>query len=207
MYNLRENYSSSFNDELEVWTERLINVGTKLIQARKKFVFEFNEYVKNVYLQILNGSENPMISYETIEHSSDDEISSSFRDELMCQRENEIRRATNLVGPHKDDFRFTINGISLRDFGSQGQHKTFQVALRFAEYFYLKNKLGKNPFFLLDDVFGHLDKERSQKISEHLGDLGQAFITLTNLSDITNLQKTSKDCVIEIKAGEVVSVN
>lgn len=207
LYNLRENYSSSFNDELEVWTERLINVGTKLIQARKKFVFEFNEYVKNVYSQILNGSENPMISYETIEHSSDDEISSSFRDELMRQRENEIRRATNLVGPHKDDFRFTINGISLRDFGSQGQHKTFQVALRFAEYFYLKNKLGKNPFFLLDDVFGHLDKERSQKISEHLGDLGQAFITLTDLSDITNFQKTTKDCVIEIKAGEVVSVN
>lgn len=207
LFSIRENYSTSSLDELEVWNERLIDVGTKLIQARKKFVFEFNDYVKSVYSQIMNGNENPEISYETIDHNSEEEISDSFRAELENQKDNEIRRATNLVGPHKDDFKFSINGISLRDFGSQGQHKTFQVALRFAEYFYLKKKLGKNPFFLLDDVFGHLDRERSQKISEHLSDLGQAFITLTDLSDMKNLQKTEKDCVIQIREGKVVSVN
>lgn len=204
---LKDYYSKDLMDELEVWDERLYEVGSKLILFRKNFVFEFNDYVKDVYSRIMNGSEKPAIEYITIDHNSDDEIIDSFRNELNNQKENELRRATNLVGPHKDDFRFSINGISLRDFGSQGQHKTFQVALRFAEYFYLKNKLGKNPFFLLDDVFGHLDLERSKKISEHLGELGQAFITLTDLSDMKNLLKTEKDRIIQISEGKVISVN
>ncbi len=207
LFSLKERYSNTSMNELEVWNERLIEVGSKLISARKKFVFEFNDYVREVYSQIMNGNEEPTIHYETIEHNSDQEIQSSFREHLNQQKENELRRGMNLVGPHKDDFKFSIDGISLRDFGSQGQHKTFQVALRFAEFFFLKNKLGKNPFFLLDDVFGHLDKERSQKISEHLGELGQAFITLTDLSDMRTLQKTERDCVIQISGGSIVSVN
>ncbi|MCR4416322.1 MAG: DNA replication/repair protein RecF [Ignavibacteria bacterium] len=204
---IRESFSTELFNELDVWNARLIEVGSKLIIARKKFVFEFNDYVKDIYAKILNGNEEPSIEYQTINHNSDDEIQNVLYSELERQRENELRRAANLVGPHKDDFKFSINGISLRDFGSLGQHKTFQVALRFAEYFYLKNKLGKSPFFLLDDVFGHLDRERSQKISEHLSELGQAFITLTDLNDMKNLQKTDMDCVIQIQNGSVVNVN
>lgn len=207
LFRLREDYSPSTLDELEVWSERLIDVGSRLILSRKRFVSEFNSFIQEVYSKIMNGSEKPLIEYETIPHNSDNEILVAFKDELIQQRENEIRRATNLVGPHKDEFKFYINGISLRDFGSQGQHKTFQVALRFAEYFYLKNKLGKNPFFLLDDVFGHLDLQRSQKISEHLGELGQAFITLTDLSDLSNLRKSEQDRIIQISEGKVLSVN
>lgn len=206
-FRLKESYSLDLLDELDVWNERLCEVGSKLILSRKKFVFEFNDYVKDVYSRIMNGMEKPSIEYMTIDHNSDDDIQASFKNELNRQKENELKRATNLVGPHKDDFKFSINGMSLRDFGSQGQHKTFQVALRFAEYFYLKNKLGKNPFFLLDDVFGHLDIERSQKISQHLGELGQAFITLTDLSDMKNLLKTEKDSIIQISEGKVISVN
>jgi len=203
----KESFSPDLYDELDVWNERLIEIGLKLILARKNFVFEFNDYVKEIYSRILNGSEKPSIEYQTLNHNSDDEIENVFRSEIEKQRENELRRTMNLVGPHKDDFKFFIDGISLRDFGSQGQHKTFQVALRFAEYFYLKTKLGKNPFFLLDDVFGHLDRERSQRISEHLSELGQAFITLTDLSDMKNLQKTEKDCIIQIKNGSVINGN
>lgn len=207
LFSIKENYSPDFFDQLTVWNTRLIEIGVKLIIARKNFIYEFNDYVREIYSRILNGNEEPFIEYQTIPHNSEDELIDVFKLELDKQRDNEIRRTANLVGPHKDDFKFFINGISLRDFGSQGQHKTFQVALRFAEYFYLKNKLKKNPFFLLDDVFGHLDKERSQKISEHLGELGQAFITLTNLSDMKNLQKTDRDLVIQIQNGNVLNVN
>ena len=84
--------------------------------------------------------------------------------QLNKKREEELRRATNLVGPHRDDFIFEINGLNLRSFGSQGQHKTFQVVLRFAQFFYLKKITGKTPIFLLDDVFGELDRKRSAKI-------------------------------------------
>jgi DNA replication and repair protein RecF len=108
-----------------------------------------------------------------------------------------------LVGPHRDDFIFDINGINLKTFGSQGQHKTFQVALRFAEFFYLKEKTSKAPIFLLDDVFGELDTARSIRISENLRNVGQTFITLTDFTNMSYLQKDSKDRVFNLRNGEV----
>lgn len=204
---LKESYSPQTFAELEVWNERLVTIGSQLILSRKKFLSEFIFYLRDVYSRILNGSEEPSIEYQTIEHLSESDLVENFKSELQKQKENELRRSINLVGPHKDDFKFFINGIELRNFGSQGQHKTFQIGLRFAEYFYLKNALNKNPFFLLDDVFSHLDINRSQKISEHLSELGQAFITLTDLNDIKNFQKTEKDSIIQIQNGQIIYVN
>ena len=94
---------------------------------------------------------------------------------LLKRKKNaELSRAVNLVGPHRDDFLFKINNYDLKKFGSQGQHKTFQVALKFGEYFYLKNYLGKTPIFLMDDVFGDLDSGRAKTISSFLKEIGQA---------------------------------
>jgi len=75
------------------------------------------------------------------------------------------------------------------------------VMLRFAEYFYLKEKLGNNPIFLMDDVFGELDAYRAGKISEHLEDLGQTFITLTDFSNFSYLEKTENDMIIKVNNG------
>jgi DNA replication and repair protein RecF len=111
-----------------------------------------------------------------------------------------------LVGPHKDDFIFDINGINLKTFGSQGQHKTFQVALRFAEFFYLKERTGKTPIFLLDDVFGELDTKRAIRISENLRNVGQTFITLTDFTNISYLHKRSTDRVIKLMNGNATYV-
>ena len=93
--------------------------------------------------------------------------------------------------------------MNLRTYGSQGQHKTFQVVLRFAEFFYLREVLGTAPLFLLDDVFGELDTNRSLKISEYLRSVGQAFITLTDFTNISFLRKNQTDCYISIKNGIV----
>ena len=103
----------------------------------------------------------PEYHYSYLEDYSGADIKDRYSELLSERKEDELRRATNLVGPHRDDFIFEINNVNLRTFGSQGQHKTFQVVLRFAEFFYLKEITGKTPLFLLDDVFGELDaKER-----------------------------------------------
>ena len=117
---------------------------------------------------------------------------------MQQKAEDEIRRGINLVGPHKDDFIFNINGISLKNYGSQGQHKTFQTVLRFAEYFYLKDKKENTPLFLLDDVFGELDSERARAISEYLSDVGQAIITLTDFGNFSYLKVAENDKVIKL---------
>ena len=74
---------------------------------------------------------------------------------------------------------FSLNGMSLKHFASQGQHKTFLVALKVAEFFYLKERCKETPVFLFDDVFGELDERRSQKLLSVVESLGQTFITTT----------------------------
>ena len=64
---------------------------------------------------------------------------------LQIKKIDEQKRGINLAGPHRDDFLFNLNGKDLKKYGSQGQHKTFQIMLRFAEYYYLKEKIGGIP--------------------------------------------------------------
>ncbi|MDP3442089.1 MAG: DNA replication and repair protein RecF, partial [Ignavibacteria bacterium] len=94
--------------------------------------------------------------------------------------------------------------LELKRFGSQGQHKTFQIALRFAQFFYLKDKLAKTPMFLMDDVFGELDKSRAFRISNYISEIGQSFITLTDLTSIENLKINNGTLIIEVNNGNTV---
>ena len=151
----------------------------------------------------MNNMEAPEILYSYLDGYLSDNIEEEFERQLSKRREEEIVRGTNLVGPQRDEFIFSINGKNLKTYGSQGQHKTFQVALRFAEFFYLNEIIGTEPIFLLDDVFGELDAYRAQKISEYLKEVGQAFITVTDLSDFSFLRRNETDRVIKIKSGEV----
>lgn len=189
--------------ELDAWTEKLIETGTELINYRKNFFNEFEPFVKLAYSDILENSETPMLRYFYLGGYEGDDIRNQFSYQLNLKRDDELRRAACLVGPHKDDFVFEIDNKNLKTFGSQGQHKTFQVALRFAEYFYLKDKTGKSPLFLLDDVFGELDTARSIRISENLKKVGQSFITLTDFTNLSYLQKQENDSVIYIHNGNV----
>lgn len=199
---LKENYNKQSLLELEVWTEKLIENGVELINYRKKFVEEFNNYIKESYNKIVDGIEQPDIKY-SCHVGEENNPAENFRTLLSEKREEEIRRNINLVGPHKDDYVFTINGINLKIYGSQGQHKTFQSSLRFAEFFYLKNLTGKKPIFLLDDVFGELDAYRAGKISMYLKEVGQAFITLTDFADFSFLSKGEKDLIIRLEKGTI----
>ncbi len=192
-------------DEFDAWTEKIVQTGTEIIEHRLKFVKDFNDFIKISYEIIMDENEIPKMTYSFLGGSSADNIKEKFILLLKEKRDEEIRRANNLIGPHRDDFIFEINDFNLRIYGSQGQHKTFQVALRFAEFFYLKEITGKTPIFLLDDVFGELDTERSQKISKYLGRVGQAFITLTDFANISYLDKKDNDTIIKINHGQVVN--
>lgn len=186
------------DQEMGAWNEKLVQVGKEIIKQRIFFVSEFVPYIKDSYIKILGNKEEPDYSYFFLENNCTGDLDSCFYSLLEQRKEDELRRATNLVGPHRDDFVFKINGMSLKSYGSQGQHKTFQTILRFAEYFYLKDKIGKNPLFLLDDVFGELDAERASEISSYLSSVGQAFITLTDFGNFSFIRVGEKDKIIKI---------
>jgi DNA replication and repair protein RecF len=200
----RESGSRSIPDELDAWTQKLVDTGSEIIRHRKKFVNDFNGYITESYKIIMEQDEVPGINYSFLDNNSDEDVNKCFGELINKRKDDELRRASNLVGPHRDDFIFSVNNINLRTYGSQGQHKTFQVVLRFAEFFYLKEVTGKTPVFLLDDVFGELDAKRSAKISGYLRSVGQAFITLTDFTNLSFLKQYPEDLLLNISGGSVV---
>ena len=200
---IKEGRSLSLLEELNAWTLKLVQSGAEIIKHRKKFIQEFNGFIKTSYEIIMGSDEIPKIIYSFLGDKNPEKIEEEFSKLLDKRKEEEIRRSSNLVGPHRDDFVFGINGLNLKSFGSQGQHKTFQVILRFAQFFYLKKVTGKTPIFLLDDVFGELDKNRSIKISEYLKEVGQAFITLTDFANFSFLKKEKNDLLLQLNNGQI----
>ena len=95
------------------------------------------------------------------------------------------------VGPHKDDLRFQINGFPIKKFGSQGQQKTFLIALKLAQFDIIRNQMNVLPILLLDDIFDKLDDSRVMQIINLVNDdsFGQLFVTDTNLERTENMIK------------------
>jgi len=200
---IRETGNRTLLGQLDAWSEKLVLTGTQLINERDKFVSGFNNFVSESYKVIMDNSEIPHIEYFTLEEKSCGNVEEKFRLLLSRKRDEEIRRGANLAGPHRDDFILSVNGKNLKTYGSQGQHKTFQVALRFAQFFFLKEITGRSPIFLLDDVFGELDAQRAVKISSYLKEVGQAFITMTDFSNLSDLAKSDSDLLIRVNNGTV----
>ncbi|MDX1426833.1 MAG: DNA replication and repair protein RecF [Salegentibacter mishustinae] len=196
---LKESYNNLHHDELNAWTEKLVEKGADIINYRISFTNKFKAYVAESYKRIMGIDEIPEIHYLYFDNEKSENIAERLHEFLKKRKEEEIKRTSNLVGPHRDDYEFLLGDRSLKTYGSQGQHKTFQTVLKFAEFFYLKDVSGKTPIFLLDDVFGELDSKRASKISEYLGDVGQAIITLTDFGNFAFLKTGEGDNVINLK--------
>ncbi len=169
---------------LAPWTEQLVNQGSYLILQRKKFVDVFNPHLRNAYDSIVKNVEKPTIEYVTVieneDINSEAKIRERFHEKLKDENENEKRLGTTLVGPHRDELILKINGMDIRKFASQGQHKTFLVALKLGEFFYLKECCRETPILLLDDIFSELDNTRSEQLLKFVSTLSQTFITTTS---------------------------
>lgn len=168
---------------IEPWTTSLVQHGSRVIQQRMKFVHEFKAYVAQAYNDLVRNHEQPGVDYASLtgleEGSSATLVAEVMREELQQRQYEERKRGTTLVGPHRDDLRFTVNGMAMQQFASQGQHKTMLIALKMAEYTYLKERRDENPIMLLDDVFSELDERRCRRLIEAVEGLGQTLITTT----------------------------
>ena len=169
---------------LEPWDESLIKVGTRISHQRSRFIQDFSPYLVTAFIDIAGKEEKPSIEFEPSVRSdascSEDEEQNLFREQLEQQRPEEQKLGTTLVGPHKDELALGINRLGLKAYASQGQHKTFLVAMKIAEFFYLRERCQETPVLLLDDVFSELDGPRSEKLLAMTATLGQTFITSTD---------------------------
>jgi DNA replication and repair protein RecF len=171
-------------DELAPWTEKLSQVGARIVRRRRDFVSAFRPSLSRAYARLTSNLEGVDMRYHTKpevnEDAADEEIADGIERELGRRRGEEIGRGSTLTGPHRDDLHMTIDGREVQAFGSHGQHKTLLLAMKIAEHEHLSEMLGEMPVFLLDDLFGELDMERSDRIVRLLMGMGQSIITTTS---------------------------
>ena len=161
---------------MEVIDMRLAALSAPVYKARARFVRELSPVVAKYYKALSGDMEQVEVSY-------DSELHSSSMEELLHQsyEKDRILKYTS-SGIHRDDLSFVMNGHPIRRYGSQGQQKSFLVALKFAQYEIMKNSYGFAPILLLDDVFDKLDMERISNLLKMVAsdDFGQIFITDSN---------------------------
>ena len=168
---------------LAVLDERMAPLAARIYESRKRFAQDLLPVVADYYRLISGGGESVAIEYKSdLEKSSLTELFAAHR-ERDC-----ILRYTS-SGVQRDDFLFTMDGHPIRRAGSQGQQKSFLVALKFAQYEIMKRSYGFAPMLLLDDVFDKLDLGRiSNLISMVAGaDFGQIFITDTDRERLSGI--------------------
>lgn len=176
---------------LDPWDESLIQLGSRIVAARAAFTTGFAVYLEEAYQEIEFASERPTLHYDTfarLEATEARDIEFAFRRALESARGDEARRALTLVGPHRDELIFRLNKLLVRRYASQGQHRTFGMALKLAKYFYLHEHTSETPLLLLDDVFDHLDRRRSDAFLQLLQSsrIGQTIITATDRHAFTD---------------------
>ena len=161
---------------LEVINMRMSSLAEPIFNARKRFVEQLKPVVAEYYKALSGDSETVDIQY-------DSELSKASLEMLLessIEKDKVMKYTTS--GVQRDDFIFTMNGHPIRRFGSQGQQKSFLVALKFAQYEIMKTNYGFAPLLLLDDVFDKLDMGRISNLLQMVAsnDFGQIFITDSN---------------------------
>mgnify|MGYP001989420640 CR=1 FL=1 len=172
-------------DTLSVFNEKLVQFGQPIYQARKKFVEAFQPLFQDRYQFISGGKEVVSIGYES--KIGDNNFEILLEESLQKDR---ILQYTS-IGPHKDDLHFQINNFPIKKFGSQGQQKTFLIALKLAQFDVIRNQMNVLPILLLDDIFDKLDDYRVMQIINLVNDdsFGQLFVTDTNKERTENIIK------------------
>ena len=177
-------------DLLEPWTEELVLLGSRIIARRHRFLQVFAGFLEDAYARLTAtgdaaGIERPTITYDTIAdlppETGEEEAADLLRRELGRTARRERERGRTLVGPQRDELVFRLGDLGVRRYGSQGQHRTFGMALKLAQYFYLNDRLEEPPILLLDDAFAKLDPDRTAAFLELLLSeaIGQSVITGT----------------------------
>lgn len=176
----------TFNqDTLDVYNGQLLNHGSKIFKQRAQFLEEFIPIFKARYEAISSGNETVNLVYQ----------SDLFENALDILLVNALSKDKALqytsVGIHKDDLQFNIDEHPIKKFGSQGQQKSFLIALKLAQFDFIKKQSGDNPILLLDDIFDKLDDQRVSQIIKLVDDenFGQLFISDTHVDRTENAIK------------------
>lgn len=175
------------SETLSIYNQQLDGLGQSIFEKRKQFITDFLPIFNQYHQTITGSSETVQLVYE----------SHLYEKNLLTLLEENITKDRALqytsVGIHKDDLAFQIEGFPIRKFGSQGQQKSFLIALKLAQFEFVKKQSGEKPILLFDDIFDKLDESRVSKIVAMVNadEFGQLFISDTHPERTEAIVKTT----------------
>lgn len=179
--------------------ERFCTLAVEVVLERNKFVEKINQFLSQIYYEITDY-ENLDFKYISNIEILDDKKQMLEQCKLKVQSmfEREKAYGMTLIGPHRDDFSFLLNGNELAVYGSQGQIRAAILALKLAELLIFKEKDGDYPILLLDDIFSELDVDKRNKLMKYILDDVQTIITTTDIDLIdSSLVEKAKVFVVD----------
>ncbi|PQJ19660.1 DNA replication/repair protein RecF [Tenacibaculum sp. SG-28] len=175
---------------LKIYDQQLVQHGTVIYEKRSSFLKEFLPIFIEKHKVITGAAETVNLVYKSQLNST------SFEELLQLHLEKDKIMQYSTVGVHKDDLVFEIESYPIKKFGSQGQQKSYLIALKFAQFDFIKKQAKRTPILLLDDIFDKLDEQRVSQIIDLVNndDFGQIFITDTHADRTENvLRKSDKE--------------
>ncbi|WKV13076.1 DNA replication/repair protein RecF [Marivirga harenae] len=159
-------------DQLAPYDELMIPLALSISEERNTLMENFLPIFKEFYQELSDGQEEVNINYET-------RVTNAFETDFRSQQQKDFRQGRTTLGIHKDDYVFLSEGKQVKKFGSQGQQKSFVIALKLAQFELLKAAKNQKPLLLLDDIFDKLDDKRIAYLLKMMADgrFGQIFLT------------------------------
>ncbi|CAN5502355.1 MAG: DNA replication/repair protein RecF [Actinomycetota bacterium] len=169
---IRDGFSSG--KTLETWDRKVVELGTRLLEGRAGAIPPLDENFKRS-MRALYGPEKAAVGYSYSATPED------YSEALKNAHSADVERGTTSVGPHRDDFEVSLDGVDLNIYGSQGQQRLATLALKFAARDHVRSETGEDPILLMDDVMSELDERRRDYLAEYFLESAQAIVSTTNL--------------------------
>ncbi len=196
------------DDLLEVLEWQMVEPAEYIFKARTEFFEAFEHYFEEMYKSISGSAEVPMLRYVSQLQDRD------LREAYVKTRQRDLILGWTSQGIHKDDLEMRLGEYPLKQVGSQGQQRTFVLAMKLAQALYLScseggltaSAVSNKPILLLDDIFDRLDSERVERIVEMVqrDEFGQIFITDTDRQHLTEILRPNENAkIFHVENGQI----
>ncbi len=178
---LKENKFSN-SDFLNILTEKLVEIGLKIVHIREEFVKSINQYISEYYTKITHKGVLSLNFKSEYKNKTPNQILNMYQKNIS----REIIMGKTLFGPQHDDIEFIIDNEPVKEFSSVGEQKNSVISFKLAEIAYIKANLNHNPILILDDLFSELDEEKVNNILNLIDTNLQTFITTTTINTVNS---------------------
>jgi DNA replication and repair protein RecF len=199
-------------EQLDFWNEELVKLGSYVVARRVETVAALNRDLGPLYRDLGGGQHDLGVHYQPTTHdptelgSDTGRLAELYTVKVGEMLGREIEQGVSLVGPHRDDFTFVVDGVDLHDYGSRGQQRLAVLALKLAEAQFMRKETEEQPILLLDDILSELDPVRRGFVLAQAGKAGQTLITTTDLSDF-GPELLSRAAIIRVERGTLTPLD